>query len=133
MKLKLMCLVWPDDQPDEHIVSVKIDDNDTVADLKKLIKDEYAPKLDKVAAPDLVLWKCSGLPDDDNLEQNLKTLQFDGSDVVCLVRLASARQQISQHFENKNLSKEPIHVLVELPPLSECVTCIFYSMLKDLV
>ena len=131
-KLKLMCLAWPDNKPDEHIVPVKIDDDDTVADLKKLIKGEHVPMLDKVAARDLVLWKCSGLPDDGNLEQSLRTLQFDGSDNR-LVRLTSARRQISQHFGNINLSKEPIHILVELPPLSECDTCIFYSILKGLV
>src|ERR1700679_3712283 len=108
VKLKLMCLFWLDDKPDEHIVQVKIDDDDTVSEssLKGKIREEHAPMLDKVAARDLVLWKCSGLPDDDNLEQTLKTLQFDGSDDH-LLRLASARSQISQHFGDKNLSKEP--------------------------
>ena len=111
----LMCLVWPDDKPDEHIVQVKIDDDDTVSEssLKGKIREEHAPMLDKVAARDLVLWKCSGLPDDDNLEQTLKTLQFDGSDNH-LVRLNSARRLISQIFEDINLSKEPIHILVEV-------------------
>jgi hypothetical protein len=132
MKLRLMCLAWPDDKPDEHIVQIEIDDDDTVASLKKLIKGEHAHAFTHVDARDLVLWKCSGLPDDVNLEQNLKTFQFDGSDDR-LVHLASARQQISQHFGNENLSKEPIHILVELPPLSECVTCNFYSILKGLV
>jgi hypothetical protein len=125
-KSKLMCLVWPDDKPDEHIVPVKIDDDDTVADLKKLIKDEHAPMLDKVAARDLVLWKCSGLPDDDNLEQTLKTIRFDGSDVR-LVRLNKARQRISQLFGDEDLSKEPIHILVEVPALGECGTRISNS------
>jgi hypothetical protein len=69
------------------------DDDDT--SLKDMIKYKHAPMLNKVAARGLVLWKCSGLPDDDNLEQNLKTLQFDGSDVR-LVRLASARRQLIQ-------------------------------------
>jgi hypothetical protein len=90
VKLRLTCLVRPDDKPDEHLVEVKIDDDETVMFLKKLIKDEHAPMLDKVAARDLVLWKCSGLPDGDDLAQTLKTLQFDGSHDR-LVRLASAR------------------------------------------
>ena len=129
-KLKLMCLAWPDNKPDEHIVQVEIDDDDTVASLKDTIKYKHAHAFAHVDARDLVLWKCSGLPDDGNLEQSLRTLQFDGSDNR-LVRLTSARRQISQHFGN--LSKEPIHILVELPPLSECDTCIFYSILKGLV
>ena len=53
-KLKLMCLVWPDDKPDEHISPVKIDDDDTVADLKGMIKDKYARRLHNIDAPDLV-------------------------------------------------------------------------------
>jgi hypothetical protein len=65
-KSKLMCLVWPDDDPEQHVFSVKIDDDDSVADLKELIKGKLARMLDKVDARDLVLWKCSGLPDDDN-------------------------------------------------------------------
>lgn len=85
-----------------------------------------------VAARDLILWKCSGLPDVKNLERTLKTLQFDGSDDH-LVRLTSARRQISQHFGDKNLSKEPIHILVEVPPLGEYGTCIYCSMLKGFV
>ena len=125
-KSKLMCLVWPDDKPDEHIVPVKIDDDDTVADLKKLIKDVHAPMLDKVAARDLILWKCTGLPDDDNLEQNLQTIRFNGSDVR-LVRLNKARQRISQLFGDEDLSKEPIHILVEVPALGECGTRISNS------
>lgn len=68
----------------------------------------------------LVLWKCCCLPDDDNLEQILKTLQFDGSDDH-LVRLTSARRQISQYFGDQDLSKEPIHILVELPVLESSV------------
>jgi len=131
VKFRLMCLVWPDDKPDEHTVQVKIDEDDTVATLKDMIKDKYARRLHNVDAPDLVLWKCSGLPDDDNLEQTLKTLWFDGSDNR-LVRLASARRQISQYFRDTDLSKEPIHILVEVPALGECGTFICYSMLRVL-
>jgi hypothetical protein len=123
-KLKLTCLVWPDDKPDEHIIEVELDNNRTVAFLKKMIKDKHASLAD-VNHQNLVLWKCSGLPDDDNLEQTLKTLQFDGCDDR-LVRLASAHRQISQYFGNQDLSKEPIHILVELPALGECGTCICY-------
>jgi hypothetical protein len=116
---KLMCLVWPDDKPNEHIVPVKINDDDTVADLKELIKDKHP--FDKVYARDLVLWKCSGLPDDDDLEQTLKTVRLNDSDVR-LVPLNKARQRISQIFGDEDLSKEPIHILVEAPALGECVT-----------
>ncbi|KAH9957260.1 hypothetical protein BGW80DRAFT_1382899 [Lactifluus volemus] len=124
-KLKLMCLVLPDDKLYEHAFQVDINDDDTVADLKKLIKDEHAKEhaslLDEVDSRDLVLWKCSSLlGDDDNLEQTLKTIRFNGSDDR-IVRL-KALQRISQLFGDEDLSKEPIHILVEVPMLGECGT-----------
>ena len=138
-KLRLTCLVWPDDKPDEHSVEVKIDNDETVAALKKLIKAEYAHRLHNVDAPDLVLWKCSGLPDDDNLEHTLKTIRFDGSDVR-LVYLHKSRQRISQIFGDEALSKEPIHILVEVLDHGECycfitstVTCILIRNIHNLI
>ena len=117
-----MCLVWPDDKPDEHIVEVELDNGRTIAFLKQSIRDKHAHSLAHVEARDLVLWKCSGLPDDDNLEQTLKTLQFNGSDGR-LDHLTYARRPISQYFRDEDLSKEPIHILVEVPaPLGECGT-----------
>ena len=50
-----MCLVWPDDKPDEHIVELKIDDDDTVATVKKLIKDEHVHSFPRVDSRDLIL------------------------------------------------------------------------------
>jgi hypothetical protein len=127
-KLRLVCLIWPNDDPDEHIVVVEVDNNQPVAFVKELIKLKHAPVLDELASYDLVLWKCSGLPDDDNLEESLKTLQFNGVDDR-LVHL-NARLQISQYLGNKDLSKEPIHILVQLPALGECGTHISYSRLR---
>jgi hypothetical protein len=103
-----------------------------LAALKKPIKAEHAHILHNIDARDLVLWKCSGLPDDDILEQTLKTIRFDGSDIH-LVRLNKARHQISQHFDDEHLSKEPIHILVEAPALGECGIRISCAMLKGLV
>jgi len=126
VKLRLTCLVWPDDMPNEHLVEVKIDEDEQVMVLKELIKDGHPHSLAHLDSRELILWKCSGLPDgEDDLEQTLKTLQFDGSDDR-LVRL-SARRSISQYFGDEDLSKEPIHILVELQALGECVTHVFYS------
>jgi hypothetical protein len=50
MKLRLMCLVWPDDKPDEHIVQVEIDDDDTCGFSQGYdCKYKHAPMLDEVA------------------------------------------------------------------------------------
>jgi hypothetical protein len=75
VKLSLMCLVWPDEKPDEHIFMVEIDNDETIASLKDVVKFECAPKLNKFAAFDLDLWKCSISADDDLLE-NLNTISF---------------------------------------------------------
>lgn len=44
-KLRLRCLVWPDDKPDEHIVEVELHNNRTVAFFKDMIKDKHAHSL----------------------------------------------------------------------------------------
>ena len=129
-KLKLMCLVWPDEKPSEHISPVKIDDDDTVGDLKDMIKNKHS-RLHNVDALDLVLWKCSGLPYDDSLEQTLKDIRLDGSDVR-FVRLNKTWQRISQLFEDENLSKEPIQILIEVPDHGECQRP-YFPMLKGLI
>ena len=112
-----MCLVWPDDKPNDHIVDVKIDNDDTVAALKELIKLKYAPKLDKVAASDLVLWKCS-IPDNDYLKRTLNAIYFDGTD-PSVERLARLTSPLSKYFATP-LPLETIHILVEVPVLGEC-------------
>ena len=130
-ELKLMCLVWPDDKPDEHISPLKINNNGTVAELKGVIKNEYPCRLHKVDAASLVLWKCSGFPDDYNFERTLKAIRLDGSDVR-LVRLNKARQRISQLFVDEKLSKEPIQILIEVPDYGECQRP-YCPMLKGLI
>lgn len=122
-KLRLTCLVWPDDNPDEHLVEIKIDDDETVMFLKKLIKDEHAHSLAHVDARDLILLKCS-IPADDNLWKTLKTIHFDIPDTR-LHRLPPA-SLLSKHFAT-GLSPETIHILVEVPAHGECGTHISCS------
>ena len=121
-----MCLVWPDDNPDEHIVEVELDSDRTVAFLKQLIRDKHAPMLDKFAACDLVLWKCS-IPADDNLENVLNAIRFDGTaaDLLHLPPISL----LSKHFAT-GLSPETVHILIEVPALSEYGTHILCSMLN---
>jgi hypothetical protein len=54
-ELRLMCLVWPEDEPDNHSVEIEVDKNKTVAFLKELIKDKHDPFLSRVAARDFKL------------------------------------------------------------------------------
>jgi hypothetical protein len=117
LTLRLTCLVLSDadDNPNEHIARVEIHDNDIVADLRKLIKQEYAHRLHNFDASDIVLWRCS-IPADDNLHETLKTIHFDVSDTR-LDRL-SPSSLVSKHFTT-GLSPETIHILVKVPTLGE--------------
>ncbi|KDR76124.1 hypothetical protein GALMADRAFT_247336 [Galerina marginata CBS 339.88] len=114
IKLRITCLLWPDDKPNEHLVEVKINIDDTIMCLKKMIRDEHSPTLDKVPVRDLVLWECS-IPVDDNLQETLSTIHFDVSDPH-LRRLPPA-SGILEHFTTAILPRKTIHVLVEVPAL----------------
>jgi len=121
VKLRLTCLVLPNDKPDERLAEVKIDDDETIMFLKKSIKDEYAHRFHNVDAPDLVLWKCY-IPADENLQETLNTVHFDATDTR-LHRLPPT-SLLSKHFAT-GLSPEAIHILVEVPDKGEwkCPYC----------
>jgi hypothetical protein len=55
MSLELFCLVYPDPDPAQHNFSVHIDKNQTVSDLRKLIKAEKPHRLAHVEANELIL------------------------------------------------------------------------------
>ena len=129
-KLRLMCLVWPDEKPDNHIVEVKIDNDETVVALKDMIKDKHAHSLRSVDARDLVLWKCS-IPDDKHLKETLNAIHFDGTD-PSVERLVPLTLPLSEHFKFEvDLSQRTIHVLVEVPVLGECSIIIIYPSSRD--
>lgn len=111
MNLKLMCLVWPDDNPHDHIFPVKIDDDETIGDLKKLVKNEHAHRLHNVDASDLILWKCS-IPADDNLQETLKTVHFDVTQGHFGHKLPPV-SKISEHFSTASLLPKTIHILIQ--------------------
>ena len=116
-KLNLTCLplTWPQtpynslDEPDENTIQVKLDTDETVGFLKKLIKNEYTPRLVHITASELVLWKCS-IPINDNLKENLRKIRFDGTD-PSVQRIRPAASEISEHFPTI-LPYKTIHILV---------------------
>ena len=114
--MRLTCLVWPDDKPDEHLVEVEVEKNRTLMFLKKLIKDEHAHSLAHVDARDLVLWKCS-IPDDLKLQDTLNGIHFDGTN-PSVHRLGPLTSEISEHFPTI-LPRRTIHILVEAPAPGE--------------
>jgi hypothetical protein len=113
-KLNLTCLAWPyaeayQHEADEHTIQVKLDTDETVSFLKKLIKTEYTDCFGSSDACMLVLWKCS-IPIDGNLKENLEKIRFDGTD-PSVQRIRPAASEISEHFPTI-LPYKTIHILV---------------------
>ena len=114
-KLNLTCLAWPRrpnqgrNDPDECTIQVKVDTDETVSFLKKLIKIEYTHRFAGVDACDLVIWKCS-IPIDGNLFENLVKIRLDGTD-PSVRRIRPAASGISEHFPTI-LPNKTIHILV---------------------
>ncbi|KAF8810348.1 hypothetical protein BYT27DRAFT_7253935 [Phlegmacium glaucopus] len=127
-KLRLMCLVWPDVKPSEHIVDVKID-NETIAALKELIKDKHAHSLAHVDARDLTLWKCS-ISDDSNLKETLDAIHFDDTHPSVHL-LGPLTSELCEHFPTVPPPRT-IHILVELPALkNEVLPLSLPDLLKE--
>ena len=83
--LEIHCLVVGEDAA--NVFPVKISKSETVGILKEMIKEKKKPQFDDFAADTLVLWKVS-IPDNDNLQQNLDTLNLnEGSEQHLQLRM----------------------------------------------
>jgi hypothetical protein len=114
--------------PDELTIQVKLDIDETVSFLKKLIKNEYSPRFDGIGAYDLVLWKCS-IPIDDNLKKNLDKIRFDGTD-PSVQRIRPAASEISEHFPTI-LPYKTIQILVRWPLVSMASVSPFQQLKRE--
>ncbi|KAF8955828.1 hypothetical protein BDZ97DRAFT_1926207 [Flammula alnicola] len=109
---KLFCLILPSQNPSMNSFTIVIDSGEYVADLRRVIKHEEL-NASTWCAHQLKLWKCA-LPADDNLQQTLNTLRFDGTDER-LVLLDNPFFILSHHFGDEDLAGGVIHILVEVP------------------
>ena len=75
--LKLFCYVRGDDH--SYAFVVNIDEDETVADLRKAIKEKKKPKFDDVPADSLSLWKASVLINRD-LKESVEALNLVDGD-----------------------------------------------------
>ncbi|KAF9274677.1 hypothetical protein BGZ68_000438 [Mortierella alpina] len=104
--LKLFCLV--SGEPTSHAFPVKTSADDTIGDLKKLIKTEKAPRFDDVAADELTLWRVSiPIPDDDDELPILLGAINDKKKLGPATRL-------SKLFPEE-MPEETIHIFVQRP------------------
>ncbi|KAF9180591.1 hypothetical protein BGZ51_006095 [Haplosporangium sp. Z 767] len=105
--LKLLCLV--DREPTSRVFSVKIASDDTVCNLRKLIKTEKTPEFDDIAANNLTLWQVFiPVPEDDELPIVLDALHEK--------KKLKPTDDLSDVFVEK-LPKKSIHIIVQRPPL----------------
>ncbi|KAF9276056.1 hypothetical protein BGZ68_010294 [Mortierella alpina] len=105
-KITLFCLV--DGDALSRAFSVKIQPDDTVDDLKKLIKTEQAPAFDDVTANILTLWKVSlSIPDDE--EETSIIL-----DALSDKKKLPPTNRLSRLFVGPPL-EDTIHIIVQRP------------------
>lgn len=119
VQLRLMCLLLPDDNPDDHVITVDINTDKTIASLKNKIKDRYPRTLADVDVYSLVLWKCS-FPAEKSLQEVLKTIHFDANDTR-LHRL-DPRSRIFEYFGTTGLHTKTVHILIEVPDHGEMMS-----------
>ncbi|KAF9114040.1 hypothetical protein BGX30_006735, partial [Mortierella sp. GBA39] len=108
-RLSLFCLV--DGEATANAFSVKIPSNDTVDDLKELIKTKKSPEFDDIAADKLTLWRVS-IPDDDDDDE--VPILLDSVSTEDKKKLRATRE-LSEVFTDK-LPKSTIHIIVQRPP-----------------
>ncbi|OAQ23960.1 hypothetical protein K457DRAFT_881817 [Linnemannia elongata AG-77] len=105
-RLSLFCLV--NGEATSNAFSIKIPSNDTVDDLKKLIKAEKTNAFSDIDADQLTLW-CVSIPDED--DNDLPVLL----DAVPEKKKLKATTKLSKVFETE-LPEETIHIIVQRPP-----------------
>jgi len=110
--LKLFC--WVIGENPQNVFSVKIQKQETVADLKKAIKAEKRRTLRDIDADALLLWDVS-VPYTSQLVENVAKLELDKRDVL------SPLDNLSEVFKGR-LVQGSIHVVVRAGALSPLFT-----------
>ena len=103
--LKLFCYVRGDN--DSNTFVVNIDEDETVADLRKAIKEEKRPQFDDVPADSLSLWKASVLIDRD-LKESVEALNLVNGDSLRF------NETLSDIF-SYGLEKNHVHIICGHP------------------
>ena len=88
---------------------VEIEKTKSVSTLKKLIKEEMAPRLDHVAAADLNLWKVS-IPIDD-VDKKLKNIKRS--------RTVKSPLKLSNVFTS--VEESHVHIIIQAPTSGELI------------
>ncbi|KAF9946559.1 hypothetical protein BGZ72_000228 [Mortierella alpina] len=106
--MKLFCLV--DGESTFNAFPVEIGPDQTIGDLKNLIKTKRTPRFDDVAADELTLWRVSiSFPDDNDDEAHILLDSLDEK------KKLGPATRLSKVFP-EDFSEETIHILVQRTP-----------------
>ncbi|KAF9286950.1 hypothetical protein BGZ74_001200 [Mortierella antarctica] len=106
--IKLFCLV--DGESTSSIFPAKLSSDESIGDLKELIKTKKAPRFDDVAADELTLWRVSiPITDDDELPILLDTVTDEDKKKLGPVT------SVSEVFPD-DIPGETINIIVQRPP-----------------
>ncbi|KAF9924655.1 hypothetical protein BGZ67_009152, partial [Mortierella alpina] len=105
--LTLFCLV--DGEATSNAFSVKVSPNDTVDNLKELIKNKKAPEFDDIATDKLTLWRIAHSVVAANKHQPVLLNVIDSQTEL------DPTDDISEVFEQQP-PKKTIHIIVQRPP-----------------
>ncbi|KAG0249045.1 hypothetical protein DFQ27_000456, partial [Actinomortierella ambigua] len=112
--LTLLCIV--DGASTSRAFPVNISPDDSMDDLKKLIKAKKAPRFDDVAADKLTLWRVS-IPEDDDDEQPILLNK------VSEKKKLKTTRELTEFFEG-SLLKKTIHIIVQRPATTDIMDVI---------
>ncbi|KAG0010901.1 hypothetical protein BGZ81_002491, partial [Podila clonocystis] len=120
--MTLFCLV--DGEATSSAFSIKIPPNDTVDDLKNLIKTKKTPEFEDVAANELTLWRVSIPITDDDDAVPIKLNNVTNKDKKKL----GPATRLSKGFP-EGLPEETVNIIVQRPPpATKLNTIVFFTV-----
>ena len=119
--LKLFCYVLGEGCNNTFVVNIKEDE--TVADLKKAIKEKKSPKFNDILADSLTLWKAS-VPYSLNLKKEVEALNLVDDDSLQRLRILS-------DIFSSGLDRSHVHIIVDRPRSGELQPLCLYSIIVN--
>ncbi|KAF9191507.1 hypothetical protein BGZ51_007221 [Haplosporangium sp. Z 767] len=104
--LSLFCLISGELSSDAFLVNISSDE--TIDQLKKLIKFKKSPEFDDIAANNLTAW-CVMIPVAEDAEDEIFTI-----DKVDAKRLLKGKETLSEAFKS-GVPEDTIHIIIERP------------------
>ena len=117
-EIRLNCLVVPSNCPVEnitrqHIITIKIDNNESFHSLKKQIKEEYSPRFDDIPITEFVVRAIDLNSDKKEASINAESVMNSVRNKTVIGSVQFPMTNIFEHFPFQPSSKD-IHIIVYL-------------------